>query len=311
MSETVTIRSEGLTARIALLGAELVSLRDAGGAEWMTDGDPAVWSGRAPVLFPIVGALAGGAYRLDGAEYQLPRHGFARRRMFHLVERTQNSAILRLTDDAETRAVYPFTFVFDLHYALEGDTLTITAIVTNRGEDSMPFSIGFHPGFAWPLPGGGDKASHRIVFEDFETGPIRRVDSDGLVCAFEDTPVKNRILRPFTGLFHADALIWDRLSIRSLRFEVEMPKPPEGQEKDRKDRLAPAAIELAFPDCPMLGIWQKPGADFLCLEPWAGIADPQGFEGDFREKPGVMELPAGDSCSFALTLGVHPAQTGE
>ena len=306
MNDSVTIRSEGLTARIALMGAELVSLRDASGAEWMTDGDPAVWSGHAPILFPIVGELAGGAYRLDGREYQMARHGFARRRVFELVESTDSSAVLRLTDDAETRAVWPFPFVLDLHYALDDHALSVTAIVTNRGEGAMPFSIGFHPGFAWPLPGGGDKAAHRIIFEDFETGPIRRIDENGLLRAFEDTPVKNRVLRPYPGLFHADAMIWDRLSSRMLRFEGETVET--GSEEETK---LPAALELSFPDCPMLGIWQKPGADFLCLEPWAGIADAEGFDGDFREKPGIMELNAGDSRSFGITIAVFPADAGE
>lgn len=306
MSDTVTLRAGGLTAGIALLGAELVSLRDSSGAEWMTDGDPAVWSGHAPILFPIVGQLADGRYRLDGREFSMARHGFARRRVFELVERTDSSAVLRLIDDADTRALWPFRFVLDLHYALEDHVLTVTAIVTNRGEESMPFSIGFHPGFAWPLPGGGDKTAHRIIFEDFETGPIRRIDENGLLRAFEDTPVKNRILRPYPGLFHADALIWDRLSSRALRFEGETVEGENG-----KEAAAPAALELSFPDCPMLGIWQKPGADFLCLEPWAGIADPEGFEGDFREKPGVMDLPAGDSRSFSMSVSIFPAAAGE
>ena len=307
MSETVTIRSEGLlSARIALQGAELVSLRDASGDEWMTDGDPAVWSGHAPILFPIVGELAGGTYRLDGKEYSLPRHGFARRRTFELVESAQDSAVLRLTDDAESRAVWPFPFVLDLHYAVTDNTLAMTAIVTNRGQEPMPFSIGFHPGFAWPLPGGGDKAQHRIIFEDFETGPIRRLDENGLLCAFEDTPVKHAVLRPHAGLFQADALIWDRLSSRSLRFAGEEPASSDGN-----GAAGSAALEIAFPDCPMLGIWQKPGADFLCLEPWAGIADSEGFDGDFREKPGVMELAAGDSRRFNVAITVFPAETGE
>jgi galactose mutarotase-like enzyme len=309
MSETVTIRSEALTARIALTGAELVSLHDASGAEWMTDGDPAVWAGHAPILFPIVGELAGGTYRLDGSEYALPRHGFARRREFELVEHTGNSAVLRLGDDAGTRAVWPFSFVLDLRYVLQGDALTMTAIVTNRGQDAMPFSIGFHPGFAWPLPNGGDKAKHRIIFSDFEEGPIRRLDEDGLLRAFEDTPVKNRVLRPYPGLFHADALIWDRLSSRSLRFEGETVQPEAGS--DKKEAAAPAALQIAFPDCPMLGIWQKPDADFLCLEPWAGIADPEGFDGNLREKPGMMELAAGDSRRFDVTITIFPAEAGE
>ena len=303
MSEVFTIGSGDLNARISSLGAELVSLADASGAEWMTDGDPAVWSGRAPILFPIVGELAGGSLRLDGEEYALARHGFARRREFVCEEHDPDGAVrLRLFDDAETRAVYPFAFELELAYRIEAMTLTMTATVRNRGEGAMPFSIGFHPGFAWPLPGGGAKLAHRVVFAEREDGPIRRLDADGLLCAFEDTPVRNGTLRLHHGLFGADAMIWDRLASRSLRYEGEM---PEGR------GARPAALDMAFPDCPMLGIWQKPGAGFVCLEPWAGVADPAGFRGHFRDKPGIMTLEPGAGRSFAVTMTVRPAKAGE
>ncbi|WP_144098294.1 aldose 1-epimerase family protein [Croceicoccus sediminis] len=302
MSETFSIGSGGLTARIASLGAELVSITDASGAEWMTDGDPAFWSGRSPILFPIVGELAGGKMRLDGMEYAMARHGFARKRAFDLVSHDGDAALFRLSDDEETRAVFPFAFDLDLHYAIEDSTLTMTATVRNTGDVAMSFSIGFHPGFAWPLPGGGEKADHAVRFFEREDGPIRRLDADGLLCFYEDTPVVDRKLALQPGLFRADALIWDRLDSRGLCYEGAMPGG-EG--------VSPAAIQMAFPDCPMLGIWQKPGADFICLEPWAGIADPVGFDRDFREKPGVMELEPGGERAFRVGITIRPAVTGE
>ncbi|AKM09263.1 aldose 1-epimerase family protein [Croceicoccus naphthovorans] len=301
MSDSITIGSGALTARIASLGAELVSIADAKGAEWMTDGDPAVWSGRSPILFPIVGELAEGKMRLDGAEYDLARHGFARKRAFDCVAHDAETALFRLSDDAETRAVYPFAFELDLHYAARDAMLTMTATVRNTGDGAMPFSIGFHPGFAWPLPGGGEKQAHAVRFMEREAGPIRRLNGDGLLCFFEDTPVVDRRIALHSGLFRADALIWDQLNSRGLRYEGEM---PEGEG-------SPAAIDIAFPDCPMLGIWQKPGADFICLEPWAGHADPVGFDGDFRDKPGVMELEPGAERAFRVTIAIRPAQTGD
>ncbi|WP_066551929.1 aldose 1-epimerase family protein [Croceicoccus bisphenolivorans] len=302
MSETYAIGSGGLTARISSLGAELVSLTDASGAEWMTDGNPEVWSGRSPILFPIVGELAGGKLRLDGAEYALPRHGFARKRAFDCVSHDDDAALFRLSDDDDTRAVFPFAFDLDLHYAIEDATLAITATVRNTGESAMPFSIGFHPGFAWPLPGGGDKRDHSVRFFEREAGPIRRLDSDGLLCFFEDTPVVDRRIALHSGLFRADALIWDKLESRGLCYEGAV---PEGE------GASAAAIQMAFPDCPMLGIWQKPGADFICLEPWAGHADPVGFDGDFHEKPGVMELEPGEERSFRVDITIRPAVTGD
>ncbi len=306
MSELFTISSGDLTARIDPLGAELVSLCDASGAEWMTDADPRYWTGHAPILFPIVGELAGGTYRLDGQEYALARHGFARKSMFERVDSSPRSVSFLLTDSEVTREVYPFAFSLELFYEIEDRTLRLTATVTNRGDGDMPFSIGFHPGFAWPLPAGGAKEQHRVVFSDHETGPIRRLDDKGLLRAYEDTPIHNRILRPYPGLFHADAMIWDRLSSRMLRFEGET---PESDDEDTGEE--PAALELAFPDNDMLGIWQKPGANYLCLEPWSGIADPEGFDGDFREKPGIMSLAAGEARSFRLAITIYPAEAGD
>lgn len=297
MSETFTIASDELTVRIAALGAEMLSITDASGAEWMTDADPSFWTGHAPILFPIVGELAGGVLRLHGVQYPLARHGFARKRDFAVVEEGAGELVLRLSDDEATRAVYPFAFDLDLHYAVEGATLSIAAIVHNKGDEPMPFSIGFHPGFAWPLPGGGAKLKHRIVFDKREPGPIRRLDADGLLRAYEETNVGEDgvlTLRPI--LFESDAMIWDQPASRALTYEGEA-----------TDGMRAAAIAMAYPDCPMLGIWQKPGANFICLEPWAGIADPAGFDGDFRTKPGVMELAPGEDRTFAVAITIRPA----
>ena len=153
----------------------------------------------------------------------------------------------------------------------------------------MPFSFGFHPAFAWPLPGGAAKADHAIVFERDEPEAIRRIDGDGLVVRSEPTPVVGRVLSLREALFEDDALIWDRLASRGCSYGA-----PGG-----------TRLDVAFPDTPMLGVWQKPGARYVCIEPWAGIADPAGFAGDFRDKPGVMELAAGASRSFRMDVTVQ------
>lgn len=297
MGDERTIGSDELTVRIAALGAEVLSIRDASGAEWMTDADPAFWSGHAPILFPIVGEVAGGVIRLDGREYPLERHGFARRQDFAVVGQASDAITMRLSDDDATRAAYPFAFELDLRYAVAGATLTMTATVRNTGDAAMPFSIGFHPGFAWPLPGGGAKHAHRVTFAKREPGPIRRLDADGLVRAYEDTKVgEDGVLHLRESLFDADAMIWDQPTSRALTYEG-----------GTTEGLTAPAVDLAYPDCPMLGIWQKPGANFICLEPWAGIADPSGFASDFREKPGVMELAPGEARDFAVSITIRPA----
>ncbi|HEY6814256.1 MAG TPA: aldose 1-epimerase family protein, partial [Croceibacterium sp.] len=168
---------------------------------------------------------------------------------------------------------------------------SMAARVRNPASEPLPFSFGFHPAFAWPLPGKAAKEDHAIEFEHEEPGRVRRIDADGLVARSEPTPVAGRTLALRHALFEDDALIWDRLASRRLAYGA-----PGG-----------ARLDIAFPDTPMLGVWQKPGARYVCIEPWAGIADPAGFAGDFRDKPGVIELEAGGSRTFRMEVTVRGA----
>jgi len=291
MTDLIAIASESLTARINPFGAELSSLTDAQGREYMTDADPAFWSGRAPLLFPIVGALADDTLRVDGEPFRRPKHGFARRSTFVLTEQAADRAVFRLEDSAETRASFPFAFVLDMAFTLSGMTLAMTATVHNTGDASLPFSFGFHPAFAWPLPGGAEKAAHRVVFEADEPQQIRQLDkASGLIRAEGvPTPVRGRELALDPELFRHDALIWTELASRRLSYGA-----PGG-----------ARLDVAFPDSPMLGIWQVPGARYICIEPWQGHSDPQGFSGDFHDKPGVISLAPGASRSFRMNVTVR------
>ena len=292
-TDFTTISSGDLTARINPLGAELWSLTDRHGREYMTDADPAFWTGHAPLLFPIVGALRNERYRIDDREYDMKKHGFARHSQFEVVEAQADRALFRLVASEATRKAYPFTFVLDMAFRLEGAGLHMEARISNPGEEPLPFSFGFHPAFAWPLPGGAPKADHMVAFEQPEPQPIRRIDlASGLVLPEPvSSPVEGHLLCPDAALFEADALIWDRLSSRSLTFGA-----PGGTQ-----------LAIAFPDTPMLGIWQKPGAAYLCIEPWQGIADPLGYTGDFHAKPGVITLQPGEARSFRMDVAVLSA----
>ncbi|WP_394437803.1 aldose 1-epimerase family protein [Sphingobium naphthae] len=289
MSESrFTIHSASLSAEIEPLGAELCSLRDAQGRELMTDADPRWWTGHAPLLFPFVGRSRGDVYRLDAHEYAMPQHGFARRKSFALEEQADDRILLRLDADVTTRAIYPFDFRLDMGFVLEDATLRMTATITNMGEARMPFSFGYHPAFAWPLPYGGDVEAHRIRFAEAEPAPIRKVGAEpGLIAAEPvPSPIEGDCLAPTHAMFEADALIWDDLNSRSLTWGV--PGQPH--------------LKIDFPDMPWLGLWQKPGAHYLCIEPWAGMADPVGFDGDVWDKPGIMALLPGDSRSFRMDV---------
>ena len=288
MTDLVKICSQQLTAEIDPLGAQLFSLKDPEGRDLQWNGDPAVWKGRAPILFPIVGALAGNRYELDGRTYSLFRHGFARERLFSLVERDAASALFRLDWDQETFRLYPFHFQLDLRFALTSASLRIVATVKNlEAHKELPASFGFHPAFRWPLPYGQARAGHFLDFEKEEPAPIRRLDSQGLVMPAEfETPVKNRKLPLRDELFAADAIIFDALASRRVTY---------GAARGPK-------LEIAFGGMPHLGVWTKPGAEFICIEPWFGLADPQNRTGDFRAKPGLALLAPGASQDFAMTV---------
>jgi galactose mutarotase-like enzyme len=285
----VPLSSGLLTAAIDPRGAQLSVLKDRGGRDLLWGGEPAVWAGRAPLLFPIVGVLAGGAYRLGAKTYRLPRHGFARDKLFTIESATSASAVLRLRADEATFQVYPFRFELEVHVEITGPTLTVGSTVRNGGEEDLPASFGYHPALRWPLPFGQARAAHFVEFEVDETAPIRRIDAAGLLTPQRHpTPVAQRRLALSDALFLDDVMIFDSLQSRSAIYGAE-----EGPR-----------ISVSFPDARYLGIWTKPGAQFICIEPWHGVTDPEGFCGDFTEKPGVFIVPAGGEfkTTMALTL---------
>jgi galactose mutarotase-like enzyme len=283
----IEIGSGVLSAAINPLGAELSSLRDGTGRELMTNADPAYWTGRAPILFPVIGRLNGDVLRLDGQSYAMKQHGFARHRTFEVARHDATSALFRLVADDETRACYPFDFVLEVAFAIEATTLSIEVTIANPGATPLPASLGFHPAFAWPLPYGEPRETHRIVFDHDEPGEIVQL-SGGLFAGRRAPPFDGHSLRLADDLFAADALIWDPLHSQGGTYGGET--GPQ--------------LRVDFPDTPSLGIWTKQGSSFVCIEPWHGHADPAGFTGDFRDKPGVFEVaPGGDwRCEMRVSL---------
>lgn len=290
MSEIV-ITGAGLSAAIASRGAELQWLRDADGRDLLWDGDPAFWSGRAPILFPIVGRAANDVIRVDGIAYSLPQHGFARRRDFTLAAHEAGAATFRLTADAATRAVYPFDFTLEIAFAIEGAALTVAAMLANPGDAPLPASFGYHPALRWPLPYDRPRAAHRMVFTEDEAAPIRCIDADALIRPdVRPSPLDGRTLMLDDALFADGALIWDRLASRGVTFGA-----PGGP-----------AIELRYDGLTELGLWTRPGAGFVCIEPWAGHADPAGFTGELSDKPGIVVVPPGGRRFFTMQIALVP-----
>lgn len=283
------IQSDGLTAEVSEHGAELQRLTDEAGRDYLWDGDPAWWSGRAPILFPIVGTLNSDHFRWHGQFYTLSRHGFARRSTFAVAEHDRDGLVLRLDASDATRQVWPFEFSLEMIYTVRASTLTLTGRVTNHGDDPMPTGFGFHPALRWPLPGARDKQDHVIHFSQPEPADIRRLDMNGLLDPEpRPTPVEGDMLRLNEQLFTEDALVFDNLASRSLVYQGP--------------GTAPIAVD--FHGMPELGLWMKPGAGYICIEPWHGFSDPAGFTGTLDEKPGMVAIAPGEQRSFSIAITI-------
>jgi len=199
--------------------------------------------------------------------------------------------LFRLVDNDATRAVYPFAFTLDAAFALTDATLAIDVTVTNRGDVPMPASFGFHPAFAWPLPYGRPRGDHRILFEKDEPSSLSAIVQGGWI---DDhgwpSPLDRRELKLTDTLFERDALVWAKVESQSVRY----------------DGGTGPGLRIDFPDTPSLGIWTKPRARFVCVEPWHGIADPIGFAGEIWDKPGMLRFAPGESRIFSMQVTLAP-----
>jgi galactose mutarotase-like enzyme len=168
----------------------------------------------------------------------------------------------------------------------------VTTTIRNLGSQDMPASFGYHPAFRWPLPFGGDRSSHTIEFETDEPDPVRRIDTAGLLTpAPLPTPIEQRRLVLSDELFQNDVLILDRVRSGSVSYG--------GATGPR--------LRIGLEGAPILGLWSKPGAQFICIEPWHGITDPIGFAGDFKDKPGVFIVAAGQEMAVPMTITLEGA----
>lgn len=275
-----TLTSAKFSARISTHGAELQSLRMAQGMELLWQADPAMWGRHAPHLFPIVGRLKNDTLRHAGKPYRLTNHGFARDLEFVCTDHSATHCTMRLTDSEDTRARYPFGFELHITHALQDGTLVITYTLRNPDAANMLYaSLGAHPAFNWPLLPGLERNAHTITFAQDEPAPIRRLQDGLLLAQRSPTPVHNRVLQLRDVLFVDDVVMFDAINSRSLVYTA--PGAPK--------------LHVSFPGFPYLGIWTKPGAGFVCIEPWQGHASPADFEGEFRAKPGVIGVePRGE-----------------
>ncbi|WP_019947645.1 aldose 1-epimerase family protein [Hymenobacter aerophilus] len=289
-----TLENEHCRAQVSTRGAELTSLvrldAAAGGLEYLWQADPAYWGRHAPVLFPIVGRLPENRYLHQGQTYELGQHGFARDQEFQLLHRSEFELTFALRDDAASRAVYPFGFALRISYRLAGTTLTVGWEVENPGSDELLFSIGAHPAFRCPLLPGETFEDYEFVF-DHPVSLDRHLLQNGLFSG-ETTPLlRHETVLPLSyGLFAQDALVFQHFDFTSLTL---------------RSRRSGHGVRARFDGFPYLGLWTAgPGAEFVCIEPWHGLAGSVGGPVELADKPGIMTLAAGQQfiTSYSLTL---------
>lgn len=284
-----TIENQFVKAVIQAKGAELVSfINKSNGMEYMWSGDPAVWGKHSPVLFPIVGGLKNNTYFYDGKPYELPRHGFARDRVFSLQEQTADTVTFLLRDDEESHRVYPFSFELRMRYSLYENSLSVTYEVINTNPGEMYFSLGAHPAFKVPLENGLTYNDYYLQFEKVESAPRWPISDDGLI---------ENISQPFLNnsdhfalskeLFQRDAVVFKNLVSSAVTLK-----------SDKGER----GLKMDFPGFPFLGIWAAKNADFVCIEPWCGIADSVGANQQLAEKEGINKLAPKDTFTRTWTV---------
>ena len=286
------IENKLLRAVINPKGAELSGLfNKKEELEYLWNGDPAFWGKQSPVLFPIVGTLKGNSYLYKGGSYQLPRHGFARDRSFEVEKRAGDSKLFLLKSDMETQKVYPFDFEFRIHYSLEENKLIVSYEIKNSGEEDLYFSVGGHPAFKLPLVDNTAYEDYYLEFEKKETAGRWPISGDGLI-EKEPVPALNEtnILPINKLLFAKDALVFKNLNSSFVKL------------KSDKTRHG---LTFHFPGFPFLGIWAAEGADFICIEPWCGIADTIDSDQQLVNKEGIISLKKGEEFKRVWSAEVY------
>ncbi len=273
MSEHVILKNDKIKLTIAAMGAEMVSLIY-NGKERIWAGNPDIWVRQAPVVFPICGGLKDGKYNYGGKTYEMDRHGFANTSLFAIESATDTEATFLLKANEETKKEYPFDFEFRIHYTLTDTTVEIAYTTKNLGAEEMYYSVGGHTGFACPE----GVENYSVRFEKTED-LICTLPVDGLL-GYEKASKgdgTDKLKLNYDFCVH-DSIIFEDLKSKKLWLVNNT----TGEE-----------MALSFADMPDLVIWTKPGAPYICLEPWHGLSDVIDSDYDFTKKKDIICLGAG------------------
>ena len=290
----LTLKKGSLTAEVTTMGGELVSLRDGGGLEYIWRGDEAYWSGRNPVLFPIVGRLKDGKAMSGAGLCEMPQHGVARKREFALAERGEDFAEFRLVSDGETLRQYPYAFDLRVRHTLTEQGFVTKFIVRNPGDVPMPFCIGAHTAFNCPVGEGEDFEEYALVFSQVEDADTVLVGESGYLAHAPGEEVlhgTDTIPLRYEVFDRRDTLIFDGLSSETVKLVNQ-----------RTGR----GVEMDISQFPMVAFWtpQEKQAPFICIEPWRGCAAYEDDSGRFEEKPWCAVLAPGETWEAAYAVRI-------
>ena len=309
----IILSNDIFQATISSNGAQLLSFKNLStDVEYIWNGNPQVWKFRAPILFPIVSRLKDGYYLWQEKKYPLTNHGFARDLEHTLVESSATRVLWRLTDCEYTRKVFPWPFVLETEYRLEGSTLVFYTTVTNSGQEELSFSIGSHTGLVYPWS-GSSKDDFAIRFEQQEVPDFVQVSADGFPLGSWQTEgngqsqkkrfvprtipypyIKSGQIRLQDGFF-AGGHILTNFTSRWVALE---------------NTATGEAVKVNTAGYPYLVLWQSPSDQhpFLCIEPWYGLPDFADTSHQWEEKPALVSLQSGKSFTTNQSLAVERIQ---
>ena len=275
------IENDELKVAISTIGAELQSIYNKlNSQEYLWNADPDYWAKKSPVLFPIVGGLKNNQYHYNGKTYVLNRHGFARENEFEVIQVSNKIVQFILSSSDKTKAIYPFDFKLTIEYRIEINKLFTKYIVQNLTEDEMYFSIGAHPAFKVPLVEKTNFDDWFLEFNSIENAAIFPLTKDGLLEINPNTFFQNtNHLQLKKELFYKDALVFKDLKSSTISL---------------KSTSSKTGLTMQFDDFNFFGIWSAKNADFICLEPWCGIADSINSDGNFTQKEGINKLSSNE-----------------
>ena len=290
------LENAALKISVSDMGAELCSVVDkTGGYERLWNADPAIWNRHAPILFPFVGKVTNGEYRIGGRTYEMKtQHGFARDMFFDCVEETPASVVHRLLPTERTRAIYPYDFCLLIRHSLDAADprlLHIEWTAENCGADTMYFSIGGHPGFL--MPPGAEKEDCYIRFPGVDS--LRYFGANPAGFALPD---REKTLRLDSGFAPYQADIPDTWIFPDAQVQCVGIAGPDRQ----------PYVTMNCGGFPLLAVWANPKGPFICLEPWFGRTDDAGFTGTLAEKPGMETLAPGEKRLISYSIRFHAAE---